>query len=319
MYAGAFDGCSKLTSIDLSHTNLSEIDDACFTNCSALTSVSFPSSLQTIGNEVFLNCPNLSSITWDAWDGKATLGATSFDGIYQNQGTVVVTNPINPEHSSIKLLNTLIDSASMPIDWGLALPSTIYDIDSTNNVLYGFSEDFLQNISDYADFRIMKIPASVTMISSFAFYGNSTCKIPSYIKKLTFEEQSEITEIGSASFRGTTASPSPIKSVDLINCSSLEAISASGFEGCQWLSSIYLPSSLSSLWDAIFQNCRSLKLIVWDRISKNPTKINSDSFKNVNTNGIVKITHSVQGYTSTDLLNFLKTNGGLPTGWTAEE
>ncbi|MDE6477443.1 MAG: leucine-rich repeat domain-containing protein [Mycoplasmoidaceae bacterium] len=53
--------CSSLTSIDLSHTNLSNIGNSVFFGCSSLTSVIFPSSLSGITN-AFRNCDNLISI-----------------------------------------------------------------------------------------------------------------------------------------------------------------------------------------------------------------------------------------------------------------
>ncbi len=52
------------------NSNCSWIDHCAFYGCSSLTSVSFPSSLTTIGYEAFNNCLNLSSIRWDAWNGN---------------------------------------------------------------------------------------------------------------------------------------------------------------------------------------------------------------------------------------------------------
>lgn len=58
----AFARSISLTSVDLSNTNLSTINDYAFHSCPSLVSVKFPSSLTTIGNDVFVGS-NLSSIT----------------------------------------------------------------------------------------------------------------------------------------------------------------------------------------------------------------------------------------------------------------
>lgn len=295
------------------NSNCSSIGDQVFKNCTSLTSVSLPSSLARIEYEVFSNCPNLSKIVWDAWKGpdQTDLQSTSFSGVCPNGGTVTVTNPSG--YDSIKLLNSLIDSAGMPIDWGLALPSDVYDIDG-ENFLNGFTKEFLDNRDTYSDYRIMEIPAKVKQIASTAFFATGITKIPGYIKKLTFKKESNLTEISGGAFRGENKSP--LKWVDLSNCSSLVVLDQDCFYRCPQLSSVQLPGSLNTILYQCFAECNSLNSIVWDKISANPT-IYDDCFKNIASSGVVKITNPVQGYTSSDLLTFLKTKG-LPANWTAE-
>ena len=68
--AGAFYGCSKLTTLDLG-TKLIAIPDNMLNDCSALTSITIPASVQSVGAHAFYNCDRLTSITIE--DGETAL------------------------------------------------------------------------------------------------------------------------------------------------------------------------------------------------------------------------------------------------------
>ena len=57
-----FANCSALTSVSLP-ASLESIGDAAFRNCSALTTVTLPDGVTTIGDEAFFNCTSLTGIT----------------------------------------------------------------------------------------------------------------------------------------------------------------------------------------------------------------------------------------------------------------
>jgi hypothetical protein len=59
----AFMNSSKLLSIDLSKTNVNNIDDECFFNCTNLKELILPNNVRRLGKKVFMNCKNLTSIT----------------------------------------------------------------------------------------------------------------------------------------------------------------------------------------------------------------------------------------------------------------
>ncbi|GMH60390.1 hypothetical protein TL16_g03036 [Triparma laevis f. inornata] len=56
---GAFKRCSSLDNADLLHTNLQELGDFAFFECSELKSMKIPDSLQTLGYMVFNKCSKL--------------------------------------------------------------------------------------------------------------------------------------------------------------------------------------------------------------------------------------------------------------------
>tara|TARA_B100001057_G_C22835535_1_gene945071 strand:+ start:99 stop:1283 length:1185 start_codon:yes stop_codon:yes gene_type:complete len=59
----AFMNSSKLVSIDLSKTNVNNIDDECFFNCTNLKEILLPNNVRRLGKKVCMNCKNLTSIT----------------------------------------------------------------------------------------------------------------------------------------------------------------------------------------------------------------------------------------------------------------
>ena len=100
---------SPLTSADLSKCiNLTSISEMAFYNCSALTSVSFPSSLQMIGESAFETCDaltsadlskcvDLSSVIRLAFYSCSSLHSITFPGSLQSIGDNAFT-----ECSSLK-------------------------------------------------------------------------------------------------------------------------------------------------------------------------------------------------------------------------
>ena len=109
--------CEKLTSVNFP-SSLESIGEYAFYNCPSLTSVSFPSSLTTILSNVFDGCSNLSSITWDVWQGATTLDSLAFSGVCPTGGTVTVTNPIDGQHNSDALFQYLKTNGGLPSTWG---------------------------------------------------------------------------------------------------------------------------------------------------------------------------------------------------------
>ena len=113
-----------------------------------------------------------------------------------------------------------------------------------------------------------------------AFYYNAfdSCKM---LKKITFEEGSVITEIGSQSFKNCIAlesvyipsSVTAIKSSAFEGCTGLTeltfadrtlamTIESNAFLNCSSLKAVAIPDSVTSLGSCAFQNCSSLKTVI---------------------------------------------------------
>ncbi len=131
------------------------------------------------------------------------------------------------------------------------LPENVYDIQ--DNILMGFKDDFLNNPDseiykdNFEDCDSMEIPASVTSINANAFYSFLTTldtTIPSFIKNLTFTDNSNCSSISNSAFAFCS-----LTSVDFSNANSLEKIEDSAFYKCPSLVSVDLSNcnNLSSI------------------------------------------------------------------------
>ena len=293
-----FRGCSSLSSIDFSNvTSLSSIGNCAFEKCLSLTSISLPSNLSTLGMNVFAGCSSLNSITWDSWKGNTTLYDTSFSGVYSDRGAVTVANQSDDAHDSIALLEYLLNNGGLPESWlpDAELPDSVYRIE--NDVLMGFTSEFLANSRAYRLCNTMQIPARVTSINESAFIDDPTAEqpnstIPSFITKLTFAEGSNCSTIGSYAFvlspftsatlpDGLTTLNyasfgfSKLTSITLPN--NLIAMGPSTFNSCSRLTSITLPNNLNTISSGTFMNCSALESVVFPN---NLSLIETDAFDN---------------------------------------
>ncbi|WP_314281038.1 leucine-rich repeat domain-containing protein [Capnocytophaga leadbetteri] len=81
---GAFHSCQALTQIDLKGSGVREIGEVAFSNCTALTKVFLPASVEKIGDSAFGYCKSLQSITIDALN-PPTLTSDIFFGLNADQ------------------------------------------------------------------------------------------------------------------------------------------------------------------------------------------------------------------------------------------
>ena len=84
---GAFKGCSGLENLDLSTSNIENIQSYAFSECTSLSSVKFPSSLRQIYGNAFSQNSALQAVTFN--DGLDGIGGSAFS----NTGLTTVTLP----------------------------------------------------------------------------------------------------------------------------------------------------------------------------------------------------------------------------------
>jgi hypothetical protein len=76
----AFSGCTGLKTIDLSSTHITSIGGWVFYNCTELTAITIPSSLESISNGVFEGCTSLTSIDLSKVVSLTSVGSSAFQG-----------------------------------------------------------------------------------------------------------------------------------------------------------------------------------------------------------------------------------------------
>lgn len=77
--AGAFNGCTKLTSISIP-SSVTAIHDMAFNGCKGLKEVSIPSTVTSLGCGAFWGCTSLTSIVLP--EGMSVISEHAFDGCY---------------------------------------------------------------------------------------------------------------------------------------------------------------------------------------------------------------------------------------------
>ena len=200
----AFLGCSSLTSLTFP-SSLQSIGDSAFRCCSSLTSLTLPSSLQSIGGGAFRGCSSLTSLTLpsslQSIGGGAFIGCTSLRSVICNQFYKVIGQML-------------------------------------------LSSDGTQVIAYWGENSEVTIPEGVQSIGDSAF---SYCKS---LSSLTLP--SSLQSIGDRAFFGCNSLSS------LTLPSSLQSIGDYAFGWCSSLTSLTLPSSLQSIGDSAFCDCSSL-------------------------------------------------------------
>lgn len=237
----------------------------------AITSITIPQSVTSIGNYAFSGCSSLESVNFQGDSQLESLGKEAFAKCAKLQS---ITIP-----KGIKELNDTFDECR-------GLKSVTFEEGSQLEKIVG-AFHFCVNLPD------INIPSTVTIISSDAF---SCCKFESIVipagvtymggfsacaslKSVTFEENSQLQNIADSCFESCTS----LQSITIpasVNRVGKKAFSESGltsivfeqgcqvtdlyggvFSDCSNLTSVVFPQALQRISDGVFENCTSLQEI----------------------------------------------------------
>jgi hypothetical protein len=247
--ASSFSGCTSLKSIILPNS-LTSIPLGLFINCSALTSVTIPSSITTIGDYAFYNNSVLSEVNVD-WSLPIAINENAF---YQ----------INVSSISLKIpygTRTNYEAATIWKDFIITERQTSI-IESLN---YRFMSDTTMIVSSNPT------ASGVVNIQNKIIYKGKEYKVVG-IEANAFAGSS-ITGINFTSQTITNARMATVES------SNLDYIGEKAFFNCTELTSIDIPSSVTSIEDSAFANCTTLEEVTvnWEI----PLSINENVFEGV--------------------------------------
>ncbi len=238
----AFRDCTSLKNVNFGET-VRHIGSYAFSGCNALTNITIPNSVKTIGNSAFCYSGlTTANINCDSLSREAFYECTSLKNVNFGESTKF-------------------------IDMG-----AFYGCTSLNNVNFG---EAVRYIGGYAfsgcnSLTNITIPNSVKAIGNYAFYNsglttaNINCDSLSdgafyycdSLKNVNFGESAK--SIGALAFRGCT---------NLNNVNFGESVSTIGnyaFKDCNALTIITIPNSLISIGYDVFGGCNNLKELTWN-------------------------------------------------------
>ena len=210
----AFNNCSSLTSLIIPNT-INEISNNAFCNCYSLTSVTLPDDITSIGEGAFSNCFSLASINFHnitSIADNAFNNCSSLKSIYIPKTTTYIGDYAFSKCSS--LVSIVVEEEN-----------TVYHSGGCNVIVETASNTLI------AGCKTSKIPNNIVVIADGAFSGAN--------------------ELTSATFPN-----------------SLTTIGINAFEDCRSLTSISIPSNVNDIGLLAFYGCSSLASIVVDANNK---------------------------------------------------
>lgn len=256
--------------IELNGVPVREIPDACFANCSNLTSVTLPSSMTNIGAYAFYNCANLKDIVFN--EGLISIGDGAFARCESLREISMPTTlkSVGSQYASVNEeavvieFNEHLEATNLVVEGGVIERSTYRGYRSTEKVGCGVFEacTSLQEIllnegvkrigagafKDCKSLKVLSVPESVTQIGGGAEFCGETWElniVNGYTTNLVNGKRLPLSDAGR-----TERSEYWHRSYGV------------GFaEGCVALEQVSLPSKLTYLGENAFKNCGALKTV----------------------------------------------------------
>ena len=227
--------------------NIKFLADNAFYNANSLGTVTILEGLEIIGDNAFASCELLTDITLPE------------SLIYIGDGAFSSCNSL----SNVTLPSSLIEIGS----------NTFADCTNLATITMPDSLEIIGEKAFYdTGLKQIVIPSSVTQIGDYAF-ANSI-----FLKELTFESPTSLSETGIGAFSGCSG----LSSVEIAE--GVTHISQLSFSGCLNISQLSLPSTLVSIGESAFRRSLNIKSVV---IPNNVTQIGDYAFFNANVDELI--------------------------------
>lgn len=297
-----YDERDQITSIVL-QDGVTEIGDSLFSNLTALEKVSFPDTLTSIGTNSFRNCSTLKSIELPS--SLISIGTGAFGNCTQLQSARLSEGLESigswsfaycSELTEIQLPETLTEIGSAAFYecsslTNITIPANVTEVNEFTFVACSALEDIMIQgeltylggsvfggtkwFSEQTDWVIVQdkflqtykgsdtelvIPNGVEFICDSAFSNKN-------IRSIVLSDS--VKSIGSNAFAGTD--------LETIDLNQAEIIGESAFNGCEKLTSLTIPDSVTSIGGMLISDCTSLTDL---QLSNSLTSIPRNAFYN---------------------------------------
>ena len=249
-----FSNCSALTSVSLPD-GLTSIGNAAFEYCSSLATVSIGSGLTTIGNSAFSNCTSLTGITLP--DGVTTIGAEAFFNCTSLTGITIPNTVTSIGIAAFRYSG--LTTASIGNGVTTIGEEAFQDCSSLATVSIGSGLTTIGNNAFYAcwaltQFNVDEANEAYCSDGGVLFNKDKTTLLqyPAGKPETTYAVPTGVTSIAKYAFAGSNA----LTEVTLPE--GLTEIAEYAFAWCRKLTKISLPKSLDNIGNMAFNECTGL-------------------------------------------------------------
>ncbi|MBR5551852.1 MAG: leucine-rich repeat protein, partial [Muribaculaceae bacterium] len=221
------------------------IADRAFANCSAITSITIPESLTSIGSNVFEGCTALENVNWEAincsYSGITAILPSTVKQVIFGDKVETITNYLCADLTSIE---SFIIPKSVNVI-GVGAFANCYSMQTV---------EIPENVISIGDGAFHNTSIENVEWNAVNLYNNGMSFLPSSVRNINFGN--DVVYIPMYACQGLTNLTS------VVIPDAVEKIDVYAFEGCTSLSEVKIGKTVREIMYLSFGNCTSLENIV---------------------------------------------------------